>query len=74
MATVRGAESSKIMVDVIVGVTETGKDKTSARTISNIKPEVSDDDRRAIGNMYAGLQTYPVSSIRTQETAVLLEA
>lgn len=73
MATEKINETSKIIVNVETGVTESGKAKTSARTISNVNTALSIDDRRTIGSEYAALQTYPLSTIRTQDTADLVE-
>lgn len=73
MATVKDRETAKLTVNVESGVDENGKVKRSARSITNLDPALSDDDARAIGDLYGGLQVYPVSSIVRQTTAVLVE-
>lgn len=73
MATVKSNETAKIIVNVETGVTESGKAKYSARTISNVNTALSIDDRRVIGSEYAALQTYPLGTIKTQDTADLVE-
>lgn len=73
MATSRMSETKKIQLNVETGVTSSGKAAYSVRTLSNIKSELSDDDARAIGAAYGGLQMYPVGKIVLAETAVLVE-
>ena len=73
MATARMNETKKIQLNVETGTSASGKAVYSVRTLSNIKTELSDDDARAIGAAYGGLQTYPVGKIVLAESAVLVE-
>lgn len=73
MATARMDETKKIQIRVETGANTNGTAKYSVRTLSNIKTDLSDDDARAIGTMYAGLQTYPSAGVILAETAVLVE-
>ena len=73
MATVKANETAKLVINVETGVDDKGKTKYSQRSIVALDPAVSDDDARAIGVLYGGLQTCPVGSIVRQSTAVLVE-
>lgn len=73
MATVKEKETAKLTVNVESGVDESGKAKYAARSITNLDPALSDDDARVIGELYGGLQAYPVSTIVRQTSAVLVE-
>ena len=73
MATVREKETARLTVNVESGVDESGKARYSGRSITDLDPALSDDDARVIGDLYGGLQAYPVSSIVRQVSAVLVE-
>lgn len=73
MATVREKETARLTVNVESGVDESGKAKCSGRSITDLDPALSDDDARILGDLYGGLQAYPVSTIVRQTSAVLVE-
>lgn len=73
MATVKENETARLTVKVESGVDESGKAKYSARSITDLDPALGDDDARTIGELYGGLQAYPVSAIVRQVSAVLVE-
>lgn len=73
MATAKANETAKLVINVEVGADSNGKAKYAQRSILALDPAISDDDARAIGTLYGGLQTYPVGTVVRQSTAALVE-
>lgn len=73
MATTRENTTCRLMARVESGVDESGKTKTSDRSISSCNPVLTDDDARSIINAFAALQSYPLSAALRTDSVVLVE-
>ena len=56
------------------GMNATGATKYATRTVSNINPELTDDDLLAIGEGFAALQVHDVGDIQRSEVSTLVSA
>ncbi len=63
-------ESSKMFINVVTGHNDNG-DVLSKRTISNINPQLSDEELYAAGRLLAGLQEHALGSIARQDSATI---
>lgn len=73
MATTRENTTCRLTARVESGVDESGKAKTSDRSISSCNPVLTDDDARTIIDAYAALQNYPLSAALRTDSVVLVE-
>lgn len=71
---VKNNQECKIVLKVQTGVSSSGKAGYGQRTFSNINPAVTDDDVLDIGTKLAGLQAYPLGSIKRQDEAEIAQA
>ena len=74
MATQRTNITTSLKIKVENGTTDAGAVKYATRTFSSINPEISDDDRLAIGQGLAAMQAHGVGDIQRYETASLVTA
>ena len=74
MAATKQDKSCVMHVIVETGNTPSGGAVYSTRSFANINPALVDDDFLSIGNALAGLQMYPLGSIRRVDMAKLVEA
>ncbi|WP_298463170.1 DUF1659 domain-containing protein [uncultured Mitsuokella sp.] len=72
MATQRINVTTTLKIKVENGATATGATKYATRTVSNINPEITDDDMLAIGEEFAALQTHAVGDIQRSEVSTLV--
>lgn len=64
--------TSKLVLKVIVGQTENGKDKYAQRVFRNLDPDIADDTLYSLGGKLARLQTYTVAAIVRQDASSIV--
>lgn len=74
MAATRNDKKTYIRLEVETGMTASGQATFSTRSFENINPELADDDALSIGNSLAGLQTYPLGSVKRSDICKIVEA
>ena len=67
----RLTETGKLTLTVQTGTAESGTAVTANRSVSNVNPDLMDDDAYSIAVKLGGLQKYPVTKITRTDTAVL---
>lgn len=72
MATQRTNVTTTLKIKVENGMNATGATKYATRTVSNINPELTDDDLLAIGEGFAALQVHDVGDIQRSEVSTLV--
>ena len=73
MAAVKTNESTKLVLSVETGASAGGAPIYGQRSLSHIRPSLSDTDALAVGTAVAGLQIYPLSKVTRHDKAVLVE-
>ena len=68
---VKNDATTKLVIKVVTGITESGKDKYSNRTFQHIAPELSTDDAYAIGTALGALQEHTVGAVSRIDSANL---
>lgn len=63
--------ATKLVIKVVTGTTESGKEKYSNRTFQHIAPELPTDDAYAIGTALGALQAHTVSTVERIDSATL---
>ena len=63
--------TTKLVIKVATGTTESGKPQYGSRTFQHIAPELADDDAYAIGTALGALQAHPVSAVSRLDSANL---
>ncbi|HHT64942.1 MAG: DUF1659 domain-containing protein [Caldicoprobacterales bacterium] len=66
--------NTRVQIQFDLGTDGDGKKLTASKSISNIKPETSDQDVYDVASGLAQLQSYPVSVIRKVEQTDLVNA
>lgn len=74
MAAKKTNKKCALKLKVEVGTTSSGVAKYGTRTITDINPDLTDDDMQSLGTSLAALQTYPVSDVQRTDTASLVTA
>ena len=69
----RDEKKTTLQITRIIGSDETGKDKHSYLNLSNINPEIADDDLLSIGKKLANLQSFPVAGIGRVDSCLLAQ-
>ena len=66
--------NTRVQIQFDLGTDGDGKKLSASKSISNIKPETSDQDVYDVARGLASLQSYPVSVIRKVEQTDLVNA
>lgn len=70
MAT-RSGEESKLLLKVEYGTTASGNTTYRTRTLSNINPDLSDNNAYSIMTKLGAMQTHTVAEIKREDIATL---
>ena len=73
MAAERVNPKVALQLKVEVGTTTGGAAKYSTKTVSDIRPTLSDDDLLSIGTGLANLQTHPLGSVMRRDINTIVE-
>ncbi len=74
MAVVSTKVASALKLTMKVGVDDSGKDKFTTKTLSNLKVTAVDEDVFAIGQAISNIKTYPLFGIdREDQYSLVLE-
>ncbi|WP_182186075.1 DUF1659 domain-containing protein [Pectinatus frisingensis] len=74
MPAIKTDQSTKLIIKVQTGVTESGKAKYSQRSFASINPATADDGLLTVGKSISELQKYPAGVIMRQDVCTLDEA
>ena len=74
MSAAKTDQSTKLIVKVQTGVTESGQAKYEQRNFSYINPAAADDGLLAIGKSLGALQSHSVGAVMRQDVYTLSEA
>ncbi|MBQ9365252.1 MAG: DUF1659 domain-containing protein [Schwartzia sp.] len=72
MAVTANTESTKLILKVITGQTESGADKYAQRSFANINPDITTADLYDVAEGISTLQTGDVSKVQRQDTSTLV--
>ncbi len=73
MAAIKTNESTKLVLAVETGTAAGGAPIYGQRSLTHIRPSLSDTDALAVGTAVAGLQAYPLGKVTRHDTAILVE-
>lgn len=68
---VRSGEESKLLLKVEYGATASGNTTYRTRTLSNINPDLSDNNAYSIMTKLGAMQTHTVAEIKREDIATL---